>query len=278
MTLTVLDTDPAAMQVVLVTFSWGSSPTVTRYNSGPTDLTFNGNVFLSEPTLTFGFDNAKTGGTEDSPITVTMNMKRAPYTTLCLPYRHATVDVLIETASPEDETSRYEVFSGRVSKMRVTPNSDGLARATIKGLKSRLNATIGIPATSSCVHQFGNENLSRCGVTLADKRVTATVTAVGATGIINLIQVSGFSGDSSNIRWNRGYVQVNGLRITIRASYNDGAFFELKRQPPPYWVGQSIIFTPGCDKTLATCRYWLNELHFLAPGYAMPDRNPVFEE
>lgn len=279
MTLTVLDINAAAMQVVLVTFTWGVS-NVARYARSTTNVVSNSQTFLAEPTLNFRFDNPLGGGTDDSPMTLTMNMKKAPFTTLCLPYVHAAVNVLVEFVSPGDDSSRFEVFSGRIGRIKVKPSGQqGLASAKIVGVKARLNATIGIPALSSCVHQFGDENLSRCGVTLADKRVTGTLDGINVANTLNYVTLSGLGGgDWTTERWNRGYMEYDGLRITIRQSLENGVGFHLKHQPPPYWLGKTITLTPGCGKTLANCQYWQNVLRFLAPGYAMPQRNPVFEE
>lgn len=278
MTLTVLDTAAASLQILLVSFHWGVS-NVARYNRGTTNLLIGGETYYAEPTLTFRFDNPLSGGTDDSPMSLQMMMTKPPFTTLCLPYTHAAVKVLVEFFSPSDG-EKYEVFSGRIGRIKVKPGGvQGLASAKVVGTKARLNATLGIPALSSCVHKFGDENQSRCGVPLDAKRVNGTITAVSYNGIMNAISVSGLpAGDYSNTRWNRGYIEYDGLRITIRRSYGTGVYYELKMQPPPYWLGKLVTLTPGCDKTLATCRYWQNESQFLAPGFAMPNRNPVFEE
>lgn len=183
--------------------------------------------------------------------------------------------------SPNEDESRYEVFTGRVSKVTVKPSGvEQLAKGKIVGIKARLNGTLGVVASTTCLNQFGDVNQSFCGIPLDPIRVNGTITAVYDSGIPNRITVSFTdSPDLSNIRWNRGYASVDGLPLMIRQSLNDSTGrFELKYIPPPYWVGLPVILTPGCDKTLPTCRYWNRESQFLAIGYAMSGRNPLFEE
>lgn len=278
MTLSVLDTDSAVLQVMLVTFSWGTTPTVARYCRGNRPVVLGGETFLPEPLLGIDF-SAFQGGTEDVPIFITMPGARAPYTRLSMPFLHTKVMVRVEMASPGDPDSRYEVFTGRVSKVTVKPSGvPGLVKGKIVGVKARLNGTLGVVASTTCLNQFGDENQSFCGIVLDEIRVPGTITAVYDGGVPNRITVSfPTAPDLANIRWNRGYAEVDGLRLMIRQSLLDGRF-ELKFIPPPYWAGSPVTLTPGCDKNLATCRYWQRESQFLAIGYAMSGRNPLFEE
>jgi len=280
MSLSTLDTASAAMDNLLVTFTWGATPTVARYVRGTSSIMVDGQLFKALPSMKAEFA-AQQGGTEDVPIFLTMDMRKAPMDKLCLPYVHSKVRVVIERISPGTDASRFELFSGRISRITVKPGGNqGVCKAKIVGVKARLNATLGVPATTTCIHQFGDENQSMCGLSLAARTLTGDITALYDSGKPNRVTVSiAGSPDLDNVLFNRGYIEYDDLRIMIRASLG-GGLFELKYVPPPYWMGKTVKVVEGCDKKLTTCRHPTrnNEVRLLAFGRAMTGRNPLFEE
>lgn len=280
MTLPIFDSAAASVFAPLVTFKWGAS-SVARYCRWTDDIVIGDETFISEPSFTWTFDTALGSGTDDSPLNLEMHMSRDPMNTLVLPYPHSKCEVTIEEVSPFDLSSRAEIFSGRASLATLRPSGkQGIAKLKIKGVKSRLEGDLGIMATTGCRWIFGNRNFSPCGVPLEDKIIEGTVAGLKYNGKATRVKID-FVGspDLDNLRWSRGFVEHDGLKILIRKSIDDGTGrFELREMAPPYWDGAIVTLTPGCAKQLDNCRYWQNEGRFMAPGYAMPRRNPLFEE
>lgn len=276
MTQTDLDKKAANPFVVLVTLSYGETPTERRYVRHSTDVTLGSDTFTAAPTLAVTLKEQH-GGTDDDGAEVTIDAGLAPFDNLSSGEPHARVAVKIEEADPDDAGTRRELFYGWIRTVRVAPSGRSrLATATVEGIKSRLKVAMGVPATTTCAWRFGD---ARCGVDVAAQREVGTVTALETNGERNRLTVDfGTSTpDLSNSRWRRGYLEVDGLRLMIRKSFNDGRF-DLVRIPPARWLNAEVTATPGCDKTISTCRsVWDNEEHFGGLGYAMPARNPIFE-
>lgn len=84
--------------------------------------------------------------------------------------------------------------------------------------------------------------------------------------------------NGTGTRYQRGFVELDDIRVMIRSQV-DLTTVQLNRAPPPEWVqGTLVSITPGCDKTIETCRAeWDNEIKFAGPGYGIPRYHPVFE-
>lgn len=263
----------------MLTFSWGVE-NVARYIRWTENVTLDGQEFVSAPELGVVFDKPLNAGVDDSPLTITIKGNRQPADTLALPYHHAPVRVIIEEVDPLRPDTRREVFFGKVSSCESSLRSNTLfCKLTVEGIKARLTHLLGLQALSTCIWPFGDENNSPCKVTLADKRVTGTIDAryVDGNPVRILAAFSEDYPDYDNFRWAGGYVSVDGNKIKIRESRGSGVF-DLRSAIPPSWVGEEAIFTPGCDKTVAACRYWENEHRFMGFGIGMPGANPVFSQ
>jgi len=275
MTENSLDKEPANLFTVLVTFTYGSAPTVKRYARNSEDITLGSDTFTAAPTLSVELKEQH-GGTEDDGAELSVDAGLAPFDNLTTGEAHSRVAVKIEEADPDDAGTRRELYYGWIRTVRVAPNGRSrLATATIEGIKSRLKVAMGVPATTTCAWRFGDD---RCQFDVASERATGTISALQTNGERNRLTIN-FDGspDLDNERWRRGYLEVDGLRIMIRKSFNDGRF-ELTRLPPSRWINADVTATPGCDKRIATCRdVWDNEEHFGGLGYAMPARNPLFQ-
>jgi hypothetical protein len=87
-------------------------------------------------------------------------------------------------------------------------------------------------------------------------------------------------GTHSDKYWHRGYASRDGIDIGIRDwSSGTPTRFIFVREVPADWVGQSVVVTPGCDKTPGVCNArWSNLARFGGAGIAIPPYHPVFED
>lgn len=263
----------------LVTFTWGDLPFVRRFIRASVAHTIDGESFLPAPELEMRFDKPLSVGTEDSPLILTIRGNREPANTLRMPFPHAPVKVKVEEVDLNYLPSRREIFYGHVSLCDSNPRGGHLlCHLTVDGIKARLTHVVGLQALSTCVWAFGDENNSPCKVTLADKRLTAVLTYRQVDN--NPVRVAlDTSSDPyfplTNAHWAGGYIDYQGTKVKIRASLEDGRF-DLRSPVSPEWVGKTVTMTPGCDKTIQTCRYWNNETRFMGFGIGMPGANPIF--
>ena len=280
MTQSILHTASQAPHAMLLTLLSGSL--TYRYCRWDSDLTVSGNLFTSMPSLTYDAD-ALGGGTDEEKFSITMDTEAAPVPALLTPYIHAPVTAIIQEVSPGDDTSIRNVFKGTFGNVKQNPSGNGnIAGIEVLGLKRRLQeAVVGLPALTTCANGLGD---FRCQKDIASDILTGTVQSVRSK-FDNHIEIS-ITGSPSmqNARWRRGFVEIDGARSVIRqvlsAGTNPNPIVELmlRELPPDTWVGLTITLTPGCDGNLSTCRtVWDNEAHFLALGFSMPTRNPVFE-
>jgi hypothetical protein len=171
------------------------------------------------------------------------------------------------------DANLLKLFSGKVET--VLRNFQGNERTVVfnvKSLKARLNVPLGLVATNQCAWTFGDRG---CAVDAVALRETGTLVSISGKDVV----ISGLSAQVDKY-WHRGFVEIDGLRITIR-DWDEaaGTTFKLVRQPPTHWVGQPVVVTPGCDKTIETCRdRWDNEERFGGFGYGIPAYMPIYED
>lgn len=261
---------------VLVTYEWGAA-NVARYCRWTDNITIGANVFTHEPTLRVLFDRPMDGGTQDAAPDIEMRTDKSPVNTLSDIYAHAPVMATIEEVDPTSvATTRQTLFKGRIGKVVVKPGGKTtLSRMSLVGPKKKLMAKMGLQALSTCPWIFG---FHPCGYDLAGNSKPGTITQLNVAGHANRLRITiPAAPDMSNVRWNRGYIEVDGLKIQIRKSVNNGLHdFDLREIPPPSWDGLACLCVPGCDKQIETCRVHDQEQWFCGYGYAMPDRNPTF--
>lgn len=150
-------------------------------------------------------------------------------------------------------------------------NRKGRLLLQFESIKSRFQAAMGLPANPQCPWTLGDQN---CQATVTSE--AGTITAIDKnratiTGLVTLPPADRY--------WQRGYVQVDGLRLGIRIwDPASPTIFELTSKVPARWLAQICIVTPGCDKTIETCRgRWSNEINFGGFGYGIPPYQPVYE-
>lgn len=171
-----------------------------------------------------------------------------------------------------DSSSRRVFFRGQL--MRTIQNYQGRSDRSIAkfmSVKSRLDIALGIPANHHCAWTLFGKGCNRgksgfsnlLTVDTIDGKVLTTTTSPSRTGKF----------------FHRGYIEYQGLRIGIRdwdASSADT--FYLVKTPPQDWIGKTMEFWAGCDKTITTCRArFFNESNFGGMGYAIPAYNPLIE-
>lgn len=273
-----LHKSPATPYVPLVVFQ-GTSISY-RYARWTENLTVNGHVFTSAPELSIQFDKAMNVGVEDSPLTIQLRNNRPPIDRMSLPFPHSPVRVTVCEVDPMriGDTFR-EVYFGKVTEVdSSTRGSHVISKVTVSGIKASLTRIVGLQALSTCIWSFGQANQSPCGFNVGPHIKVGEITAVGVDGQsvrINTNLAYDPYLDLSNMRWANGQVSVSGHHVKIRQSLEDGRF-DLKSPVPLDWIGLPAIFSPGCGKTLANCRYWDNEARFMGLGLGMPGANPVF--
>src|SRR5690554_7895718 len=104
-----LDSSPAAPYATLVTFTWGDG-NVARYCRWTENISLGIEQFAHVPTLSVQLEKPMSGGTEDSPIKLTMPMDLPPVNTLADVFTHSRVRVKVEEISPGDMLSRRILF------------------------------------------------------------------------------------------------------------------------------------------------------------------------
>jgi hypothetical protein len=276
-----LDKDSASQYTILIQFTWGDS-NVARYAQWNSDVAISGlGTFISEPTLEADV-GLQHGGIEDKPSSVKISSAVEPIAEIVRGFAHAPVNVVVWQVDPFDPgTTLRELIRGDIGRVKKNPGGvAAIVKFTVVDIKSKLDTQIGLYTTPTCQWIFGDP--LTCQYALAANTKACNITGY-QTSARNEITVGGFSGgapDLTNLRWARGYIDVDGLRIMIREVIDNGdgtADIKLGRIPPPSWDGAtSVSMVPGCNKQLSTCRdIHDNEANFLAPGISIPAYNPV---
>jgi hypothetical protein len=187
-----------------------------------------------------------------------------------------TVEELTQGLFTGDQSSQKVLYAGRITRtIKNYQGQNGLAAFFSLPVKSRLDIAMGLPCNHHCAWTLFKGG---CGVTPVS--VNADIDSTDGTEItVNDLGITTPGGTDARY-WKRGYAEYGGLRIAIR-DYNgsvDTAKLYMARPVPTDWVGPTIKFVPGCDKTIETCRSrWSAEQYFMGLGYAIPSYQPNFE-
>ena len=180
--------------------------------------------------------------------------------------------------SPLNLTNSTEliIWEGQVESGTISPEGvPGVVELNLAACGGTLEAEAGTMLSERCDNRFGD--LKTCTVDLEALKETGTITAITRTALT----VTGLTAPRANY-WHGGYVILDGARIRIRSWTSDAPdTFRLNEFPPQSIVDQILpitaTFYPGCDLSLANCRFYNNEDNFNAIGLTMPERNPLFE-
>lgn len=280
MTQTTLETNAAHLRAVLVEMSWGdpSTPTIARYTTWTDDLVFDTHTFQGRPSMEVVL-GANTGVIDDKPSTITAPRTLEPFSSLLPGFRHAPVTVRIWKADPRDVggTARLK-FIGKISKTAKNAGGKGtLVKVSVSSVKSDLSLrVISMPATPECQNRFGGR---ACRKDASSSIRTLVISAI-RTPESTCITLAG-SGSPATVLDNdifeMGYVTVEGLSIPIKRSRENWTI-DLFTTVPASWAGKTAKIVPGCNKTIARCRFWNNESRFNGLGAAIPAYNPLYEQ
>lgn len=266
---------PEKDQQIFVEFRYGdpASPTYVRYTDGSMDATFQGVPFTSKIEMSIENLIAIGGLLDDKDVEISLPMGAADSfeDKVSSGRERGRVYVTIWEQLYGSDLSPIQtltLFRGRV--VQATRNPTGRAdwiKIAARGAKRMTDIPLGIPAVHQCVWTFGGRG---CAKTFTSENGTlATIT--GRT-----VTITGLSAHVDRY-WNRGFITRAGRDIMIR-DWLSGTTFELTEEPPADWAAQTVKVTPGCDKTIETCRaIWSNEANFGGIGYGIPEYHPSFE-
>ena len=262
-----IDTKSNKAYTNLITFEYNG--VYKRYAAYDSDVVVAAQTYLAVPEIELQ-NLAFTSFFDSRHISLKIPSSYAPVNSLIQPHPFAKVVVYIDEINVDDLTSKRSLFKGEVVNVtKSISDRSTLVTLTVATTKNLLQIPVGIPATSTCPWNFGDDN---CKIDLDTVKIATTIEGVDAftVTISNHSLVGAYA--------QRGFIEKDGVRIPIRVA--SGYELTLTRQPPTDWtVGASITVYPGCDKTLNTCRTrWNNERYFCPLGYAMPSYNPIFQQ
>ena len=274
---------------MLVEFKYGDPavPQHTRlHNTNKTGVFLEGNAYFSETSLQVTLPENNGGFEEEKVATVFMPVTASGLgifldrLSLGEPFSPLFVRIH-ERVQKYDETSTadYLHYRGRLVKAnRNAQQNVEVVKLDFASVKSRFAVPLGIPANPQCAWTFGGRG---CDIDLVPLKQSGVLTFVGGSRQVTITGLVPPAGAQNLKYFHRGFVEFEGLRIGIRDWDRDVAptLFHLNTAPPGFWQTKIVVVTPGCDKTLTTCRdRWNNEERFAGIGYAIPPYNPLYEE
>lgn len=173
---------------------------------------------------------------------------------------------------PENKITKLRyLFSGKMLSSRRHPNSkEGIIQIDVISHKAELDFALGYQANEAC--SFTLADFKTCKVGLSAYKETTSLVSVD--GLI--ITANGISEIRPGI-WEKGYIERDGIRISIRYRQEETSTFHVGKLIPEDWIGKDITFVPGCRKTVPDCIGWQNLAQFQGLGLNLPNRHPVFE-
>lgn len=272
---------PSKLGTLLLELRYGAgAATFARYAAQTSDVGFGGETFASTPGLECAEPIERTGGLREARPRISLPLD--PFTDVLSDGRaHSPVFArLIELSDGPDGVEALYLFRGRVSK--TTRNPRGRPSSVLLELANDKHhaegAALGLNLDSDCQFFLGGPG---CFVDLAPHTISRTITFLSYLGDPKAILVSGGLPVSPPAKFRRGYVEVDGLRLSIRehpTPYGGGELW-LAREPPPTWLGASATLVPGCDLKQETCdESWDNLSNFGGSGLEVPSYHPITEQ
>lgn len=180
------------------------------------------------------------------------------------------VEILIYEIELDDTftvINSYCIWRGLLYQVRRWLNSR-VIDVRCREIKYYFDKTAGVICTEQCsAASFGDKV---CGKTVGS-----------TTGVIDSItgSVVVFTAVPTGDDWvyHNGYIEYGGIQIKI-SYWESGDTFNLKDIPPLDWIGETVTIVQGCDRTITSCRRWLNETRFFGLGHSMVDYNAMIEE
>lgn len=272
----------------LVTFQYGdpASPLFARY----TDWAQQVENFTSTPEMEIELPENH-GTFQDSRLIITVPILDAFTARAARVLPHSRIFVRVDDVTRGtimgESASILTFFRGKVvHRVKNKDGRPGMMAFECQARKSRLEVSLGIPATNHCAWALFGRG---CELLKATFQRTVTITsAVGKTATINNATFTAPTSPGGNVDhyWERGTLERDGIVVSIRDwSITDPTAARCRRTIPPEWVGQTVIAAPGCHQTIEDCRdVWDNEEGtsgrggFGGFGYGMQDYNPLYED
>ncbi len=261
---------------LLVTFTYGDpdAPTTALYTDWQEDYV---GGFISTPNMEVKLPE-NTGTFEEKPCTIELtrdNFSGTLGSGIAHSPCYVRVREITRSLSGGPQASDLTVFNGRV--VSTVKNYQGRSdRILIRALpqKSRMEVALALPCNHHCIWTLFGRG---CALSRAAFKVLGTISAIDGKQITTA--TAGITGKPDKY-WHRGYVEYDGLRIGIQNwTLADATHLFLVRRPPDSWIGPTLDFYPGCDKTVETCiARFNNEDQFGGVGYAIPPYNPLIED
>ncbi len=274
---------PAKSQAILLLFEYGDGEeTVKALASADDDIPYLGTNYESEPRVEV--EVPKMAGTlKQKDAEISLPLEDEGFSDLVSngePHSPVKCTVMERLVAGTEETVRF-LFRGKLARaFRNAKGRRGRVKLEVGGPKGELDVRLGISIAHACRWTHGDENSSPCGIDLSAYRQTGTIIAVDGPEVwITGLDYSWWT-DLHGKWWHRGYLEIDGLRLTVRDwAQGDETRFLLVRDPPASWLNASVTATPGCDKLVETCRgRWDNEENCSCIGIAMPAYNPTLED
>jgi hypothetical protein len=267
-TQTELAEEPAGIYANLLTFEFlGSTQRYITFNQSWTDGT--AHLFDALPSCEIDF-KSQSGAAKDEPIEIKLPAV-SPFDRFVDNESFGRITVTVEEIEMlTGESTRRKVFKGTVGTVTYNDNGKtGVVKLVVKGLRDYFTAGFGIPADNLCPWTFGGRG---CDLDLSTIRVTATILTVDD----RTVTIS--SSANASPYFIKGYATYLGQSLTIRSQPANNTLV-MNAKVPPEWVGQSVVITPGCNKTASDCKNkWSNQARFCACGKLIPKFHPNFEQ
>lgn len=267
---------PEKESFCLVTFTYGdaSNPTISRYTDLNEDYV---GGYVATPSMNIKIpENIGTFDERTADIEMTVD---AFSSNASNGLAHSAIYVEIREISRAltggPQATDLIAFKGRVdTTIRNYQGRSNRVLFKVISMKSRLEQALALSCNHHCPWTLFGRG---CGLAIASFRVSGTITAIDGKEITT--STPGVISGHPDKYWHRGYIQFDGLNIAIQnwTLANPTKLFMVSR-PPASWIGPTLFFVPGCDKTIETCRArYSNEEHFGGVGYAIPPYNPLIE-
>jgi hypothetical protein len=269
-----LNQNSTANFAYLLDFVWGESGAHTAYyTSWDSPVVVGSITYGADPQTRLSVDPGKqTGVVKDEPWTLTLP-PLAPLTSLVRPYAFAPVTCRIWEVDPtQSSPAPMLMWEGLVSKVINNPgDARGCIRAEISGYRAFLQYPLGLESKTGCINVLGDGRV--CLADLGALQQTVAITSIaGKTLLASALTIPG---GMPATYWTFGKISYDGLTIGI-ADGSASPSLKLLLFPPPEWVGVNAVFTPGCDRTYATCgTVWGQTARFMGLGLRSPSYNPI---
>lgn len=252
------------------------------YTDWTSDVVFSGNTYVSTPDMEVSLpENDGVLSKKECKVaiplgdTFSQNISQLSHAPVFM-----TVSEVMKGVNPGPSQSTNTLFVGRVEIVRrnYRGRRDKILLTSLPPTARLQEINLGLPCIHTCIHNLGDRGCKVDLTALPGRIVTAVVASIDGRNLT--IQTNATISSQADRFYHRGFVQRQGLNLGIREWRSASPLvFQLAKQAPDYWIGQTISVVVGCDKSIETCRTrFSNEENFAGAGFAMPAYNPNVED